>query len=284
MSFRSREIGIFSAPITSANRRNMHNHPAVDLGNCTPAQLLSAVGISNNGTVCIVGDPLRGVGLMRALLRRVQKPYLLIGAAGDVLSGALKPNWALDAAQPALSTGNGAILFSNPYASYLELCEYIRAWAQDHFLILHLGSGLQIGSEVLNRLASLPQCLILCDSIPQSLRDSDSRTVSPLEFLKKMRYLLVYSIGSTSKDLVELLPTYSYEKVTNTTSLNAYKGRSFFHPLRGYRGHGLTVGQSRTMEYQKHAFEVDDMKNLFDSGRLLAYKSDTDSVFLAYVD
>lgn len=284
MSFRPREISVFSAPITSANRRNMQNHPAIDLGRCTPSQLLSAAGVSNSGTVCISGDPHRGVSLVHALLRRSQRPFLLIGAAGDDLFGILKPDWLLDSAQAVPPSGNGAMLFSDPYASYMELCEYISVWAKEHYLILHLGSGFQIGSEVLNRLASLPQCLILCDSISQSLRDSDARTVSAIEFLKKMKYLLVFSIGSASKDLVELLPTYQYEKVTNTTSFNAYKGRSFLHPLRGYHGHGLSVGQSRTMEHQKHVFEVDDMKGFFDSGRLLAYKSDTDSVFLAYVD
>lgn len=285
LRYRPSEISVISAPVTSANLRNAKNHPAMDLGCCTPFQMLANTGISHDGTICIIGNPSRGIGVAKAMIRRNRKPFLLLGTASDKdsLSSSLGADWTQDFAQLSLPAGNGALLFSKPYSSYLEMCEYMEAWSQDYFLVLHIGAGLQIGIEILNLLSSVKQCLILCDSIPQSIRDSESHTVTSLEFMKKMKYLLVFSSGVSSKDLVELLPTYQYEKVSNTTNFNAYKGRSIFHPLRAHRGHGVSVGQTRTMEYKKSVFEVDDLKKIFDDGYMLAYNASSDSVFLAQI-
>ena len=283
--YRPSEISVVSAPVTTANLRNVRNHPAIDLGCCTPFQMLANTGISHDGTVCIIGNPSRGIGVVKAMIRRSRKPFLLLGTASDrnLLSSFLEPDWVRDSAQMNLPEGNGALLFSKPYSSYLEMCEYMEAWNQNHFMILHLGSGLQIGIEILNLISSVEQCLIICDSVPQSIRDSETRTVTSLEFMKKMKYLLVFSSGVSSKDLVELLPTYQYEKVSNTTNFNAYKGRSILHPFRGHRGHGVSVGQTRTMEYKKSVFEVDDLKRIFDDGYMIAYNASSDSVFLAQI-
>lgn len=283
--YRPSDISLISAPTTSTNLRNSMAHPAINLGYCTPSQMISEIGIANNGTICFVGDALRGMGIAKALIRRNRKPFLLLGAEsfGSTLSSILNTNWTLNSAQLRLPAGNGAMLFSDPYSSYLELCEYIREWSRDHYLIIHLGNGLQIGIEVLNQLNSISGCLIICDSIPQSLRESEVRELSSLEFMKKMKYLIVSSIGSSSKDLVELLPTYQYEKVSNTMNFNTYRGRSIFHPLRGHRGHGVSVGQTRTMDFKKSLFEVDDLKRIFDDGYMLTYNAANDSVFLVQV-
>lgn len=279
------EIPLISAPVTSANFRNTRNHPAIELGNCTPFQLLSSAGISHDGMVCMIGDPSRGIGITKALIRRERKPFLLLGASNrDSLYYSLTPDWTKDTAQLSLPTGNGAILFSDPFSSYLELCEYLKRWAQNYFLILHLGNGLQIGVEVLDRLCSLGQCLLICDSIPQSLRESEARVVSPVEFMKKMRYLFVSSIGSSSKELVELLPTYQYEKISNTVSFNTYKGGPILPSLfRGHRGQGISVSQTRTTDFKKSIYETDDLKKLFDDGYMLIYNEEMDSVYLALV-
>ena len=280
--YRPSDISIISAPTTSTNLRNSMAHPAIDLGCCTPSQMISNTGISHNGTVCFIGDASRGVGIAKALIRRIRKPFLLLGteSSRSTLSTILSADWTLSSAQVSLPAGNGAILFSDPYSSYLELCEYIRAWNKDHYLVIHLGDGLQIGFEVLNQLISISECLIVCESIPQSLRESETRGVSPLEFMKKMKYLIVSSIGSSSKDLVELLPTYQYEKVSNTMNFNTYRGRSILHPLRGHHGHGVSVGQTRTMDFKKSLFEVDDLKRIFDDGYMLTYKAVNDSVYI----
>ena len=283
--YRPSDISIVSAPTTSANLRNSKAHPAIYLGCCTPSQMLSNTGISHNGIVCFVGDTARGIGIAKALIRRSRKPSLLLGAESNrsTLFSVLKADWTLDSAQLSLPVGNGAILFSDPYSSYLELCEYIREWSEDHYLIVHIGDGLQIGIEILNQLNSISECLIVCESIPRSLRESEIRGVSPLEFMKKMKYLVVSSIGSSSKDLVELLPTYQYETVSNTMNINAYRGRSILHPFRGHRGHGVFIGQTRTMDFKKSLFEVDDLKRIFDGGYMLAYNATNDSVYLVQV-
>lgn len=53
-TFRPSEIPALSTLVTSSNLRNARNHPAVDLGRCTPFQLLEGAGVSPNGTVCII--------------------------------------------------------------------------------------------------------------------------------------------------------------------------------------------------------------------------------------
>ena len=279
------EIPIISAPVTADNLRNARNYPVRNLGRCTPFQMLSNASISHKGTVCILGSPSRGIGIAKAMIRRNRKPFLFLGTVSDrdLLFSSLAPEWIQDSAQVDLPAGNGALLFSRPYSSYLEMCEYMEAWNQEHFLILHLGGGLQIGIEILNLLGAIGQCLIICDSVPQSIRDSTSRAVTSLEFMKKMQYILTFSAGAAAKDLIGLLPTYQYEKVSNTTSLNAYKGRSLFHPFRGHRGHGISVGQTRTMEYKKNIFEVDDLNRIFDDGSMLIYNAGANRVFLAQI-
>lgn len=277
------EIPFVSAPITSANLRNSNNQPVVDCGYCTPFQLFSKAAISDTGTVCIIGNPARGIGIAKAMVRRSQKPFLLLSTVSDGNSpfSSLTPEWSLNTAQENLPAGNGAIFFSRPYSSYLEMSEYLETWSQDHFLILHLGNGLQIGAEILNLLHAIQQCLIICDSIPQSIRNDETRTITPLEFLKQMSYLMVFSSGSVTKDVIDLLPTYQYEKITNTTGVNTYRNRPLFHPLRIHRGHGVSVGQTRTMEFEKHVFEMDELQRIFEDGYMLTYNSRSNRVFLA---
>lgn len=279
------EISLISTPVTSANLRNARNRPVINLGCCTPFQLFTNVTLTGEGTVCIIGNPSRGIGVAKAMIRRSQKPFLLLGTASDENSPlfSLKPEWTLDSAQMSLPGGNGALLFSKPYSSYLEMCEYLEAWSRDYFLVLHLGSGLQIGVEILNLLSTVGQCLILCDSVPQSIRNSDSRIITSREFMSQMSYLLVFSAGVATRDLIELLPTYQYEKVSNTTNINIYRSRSIFHPFHKHRGHGVSVGQTRMMEYNKNVFEMDDLQNIFADGTALIYNARTNSVFLVQI-
>lgn len=282
-TFKPSEIPVLSAPVTSSNLRNARNHPAVDLGRCTPFQLFEGAGVSPNGTVCIIGNPARGIGTAKALIRRSRKPFLFLGTRSDVNSvfDSFAPEWTRDSAQEALPRGNGAIYFSKPYAAYMEICEYIESWSLDHFIIMHLGSGLQAGVELINILNAVGQSLLFCESVPQSLRNSDMRTITPLEFMKQMHYLFVFSSGAETGELIQLLPKYQYERITNTTGVNTFRSKSFFHPFRSHRGHGFTVNQSRTLEFKKDVFEMDDLQKLFGTGCMLAYNARVNSVFVA---
>lgn len=281
--YRPTDIAAIRPPITARNRRNAKNRPVIELGNCTPSQLFNHIGLAHTGTVCVIGNPARGMGIAHAMIRRSRKPYLLIGPATDKQSvfRVLEPEWMMESAQAALPPGNGAILFAKPYSSYLELCEYFEAWSKDYFLILHLSGGVQVGPEVLNLLNSAQQCLIFCDSVPQSLRNNESRAITPKEFLSQISYLFVSSAGVAAKDLIELLPTYQYERVSNSMNLNGFKSHSIFHPFHSHRGHGISWGQTRTMEYKKSLFEMDELQHLFDNGVLLSFAARTNSVFLA---
>ncbi|MBR4049536.1 MAG: hypothetical protein IKK09_03485 [Clostridia bacterium] len=281
--FRPSEIPALSTPVTSSNIRNARNHPAVSLGRCTPFQLFESTGVSPNGTVCIIGNPARGIGTAKALIRRSRKPFLFLGTATDCNSAfaSLDPEWTISSAQETLPRGNGAIYFNKPYTSYMEICEYIEGWAQDHFIIMHLGSGLQTGAELMNILNAAGQVLLFCESVPQSLRSSDMRTMTPLEFMKQMHYLLVFSSGVETGELIQLLPKYQYERVTNTTGVNTFKSKSFFLPFHSHHGHGLSANQSRTLEFNKNVFEMDDLQRIFGAGYMLVYNAGQNAVFVA---
>lgn len=281
--FRPTEIPVLSGPVTSSNRRNARNHPAVNLGNCTPFQLIESAGVYQNGIVCVIGNPSRGIGTTKALIRRNQKPFLFLGTTADRNSefSTLNPKWTLNSAQESLPSGNGAIFFSKPCASYMEIVAYMENWARDHFIIMHLGKGLQVGAELLNVLSATGQSLLLCESVPQSLRNSDMRTVTPLEFMRQMNYLLVFSSGAETGDLIQLLPKYQYERITNTTGINTFKSHSVFHPFHRHRGHGYTASQSRTIEFKKDVFEMDDLQRLFGTGYMLVYNAGQNTVFVA---
>lgn len=282
-TFRPFEIPVLSAPVTSSNSRNARNHPAVNLGSCTPFQLLERSGVSPNGTVCIIGNPARGIGAGKALIRRCQKPFLFLGTGADSNSvfTSFNPEWTRNSAHETLPHGNGAIYFTKPYAAYLEICEYIEEWAQNYFIIMHLGNGLQAGAELMNILSSIGQSLLFCESIPQSIRNSDTRAIPPLEFMKQMHYLLVFSSGAETGELIQLLPKYQYERVTNSAGFNSFKSRSFFHPFHGHRGRGFSANQSRTLEFKKDVFEMNDLKKIFESGYMLVYNAGQNTVFTA---
>ena len=276
-------IPVLSAPITATNLRNARNHPAVNLGSCTPFQLFENSGVSTDGTVCIIGKPARGIGAAKALIRRSQKPFLFLGTATDsnTAFSSFSPEWALGSAQEAIPRGSGAIYFTKPHAAYLEICEYIEEWAQDHIIVMHLGNGLQAGTELINVLSAVGQSILICESVSQSLRNSDMRTITPYEFIKQMHYLLVYSSGAETSELIQLLPKYQYETVTNTTGINTFKNRSFLHPFRSHRGLSFSANQSRTVNFKKDAFEMDDLQRLFSAGYMLIYNAGENAVFIA---
>ena len=282
-TFRPSEIPALSAPVTSSNLRNARNHPAVNLGNCTPFQLFESTGISHGGTVCIIGNPARGIGAAKGLIRRSQKPFLFLGTAADVNSAftSFNPEWSRNTVQENMPGGNGAVYLTKPYAVYMEICEYIEGWAQDHFIIMHLGNGLQIGAELMNILNAVGQSLLICESVPQSLRNSEMRTITPLEFMKQMHYLLIFSSGAETGELIQLLPKYQYEKVTNTSGVNTFKSHSFLRPFHSIRGHGFSANQSRTLEFKKDVFEMEDLQRLFGAGYMLVYNAGQNTVYVA---
>ncbi len=284
-SYTPREISLVSTPVTSKNRRNKDNNPSIWLGVSTPSQLIEYAGIDREGTICVLGNYKRSVSLATALIRRSEKPFLIIGSGTDKKSAltVLEPEWIKESVQPQLPSGNGALFLSDPYSSYMELCEYYKSWAEDYFIILHLHGGVQIGPELLNIINSSSQCLILADSLPKSIRNSENRTFTPKEVMSQMSYLLVHSAGVATKELVEILPTYQYEKVSNNINLNRFSGHSLFNPFRTRRNYGVSVGQTRTMEYKKSLFEMDELQRIFNDGTSLLYDANNNVVFLAQV-
>lgn len=283
--YRPTDIRVISGPITARNSRNANVHPAIHLGTCTPSQIFSHIHIGGNYTACVVGNPARGIGIAKALIRQSGKPFLFIGPKKDENSQfvALQPDWTMNSVQATFSTGNGAVFLSRSTTTYLELCEYFEEWCQEYFVILHLSGGFQIGPELLNLLSVAEQSLIFSDSVPSSLRSNETRTLTPKEFFTQMSHLFVFSTGVETRDLIEVLPTYQYERVSNSMNFNHFKNRSIFHPFRLHTGNGMSWGQTRTMEYKKSLFEMDELKRIFDDGTSLLYDAKANSVFLAQI-
>ncbi len=283
--YRPTDIRAFSAPITARNSRNANNHPAIYLGNCTPFQLFSHIRLGSNYTACVMGNPARGIGIAKALIRQSRKPFLFIAPQQDENSrfSVFQPDWILSSIQQNCPSGSGAIFLSRPTSSYLELCEYFEEWCHKYFIILHLSGGFQIGPELLNLLSATEECLIFSDSVPLSLRNNENRTLTPKDFLAQMSHLFVFSTGVETKDLIDLLPTYQYERISNSMNVNHFKSRSIFHPFRSHFGNGMSWGQTRTMEYKKSLFEMDELKRIFDDGVSLLYDARSNSVFLAQI-
>ena len=283
--YRPTEIRAFGTPVTARNSRNSNYRPVYYLGNSTPSQVFSHIRLGESYTACVIGNPARAMGIARAMIRQTTKPFLFIGTKKDENSqfSVLQPDWTLNALQPQFPDGNGAVYLSRPTSSYLELCEYFEEWCQDYFIIFHLGGGFRIGHELLNLLGAAEQCLIYCDSVPSSLRSGEARTLTAKEFLSQMSHLFVFSAGIETKDLIEILPTYQYERVTNTLNINAFNSRPLFRILGSHTGNGVSWGQARTMEYKKSLFEMDELKNIFDDGTTLLYDTKNNSVFLACI-
>ena len=91
----------------------------------------------------------------------------------------------------------------------------------------------------------------------------------------------MFASGAETSDLIQLLPKYQYERVTNTEGVNTFKSRSLFHPFHSHRGHGFSASQSRTLEFKKDAFEMDDLQRLFGAGYMLVYNARQNTVFIA---
>ena len=281
--FRPSEIPILSAPITSSNRRNAKNNPAVNLGKCTPFQLFESSELSQSGSVLFLGNPAKGIKTAQALIRRRQKPFLFLGTAADSDSvfSAFEPEWTANEVSQILPRGNGAIYLTKPFADYILICKYLEDWAQEYFIIMHLGNGLQVGAELMNLLNAIDQVVLFCDAVPQSLRNSDMWHITPLEFMKQIHYLFVFSSGAETGELIQLLPKYQYERISNTSGFNAFNSRSIFHPFHSHPGYGFSVNQQRTLEFKKDLFETDELKKLFNAGYLLVFNAGLNTVFIA---
>lgn len=283
--YRPAEIPVVSAPVTSSNLRNVRNHPVIDLGRCTPFQMLGNAEVDQRGTVCIIGEPERSIHIAKALIRKSRKPFLLIGPSEKHCSAllSLKPDWVHNTASPNAPAGNGAFLLEKPHSAFLEVCEFVEAWGQNHFLVLYLANGFQIGPHLLALLGTTGQCLVICESVAQAVRSDEGAALTVRDFLQKMDYLMVFSAGSATKELIELLPTYQYERIQNTTTVNTYSGRSVFHPFHRHRGHGTAFGQVRTIDDTKSLFEMQELMRIFSDGTMLLYCARKNSVYLAQV-
>ena len=271
-------------PVTAvAHRRGADGAPVTELRGCTPSRLLQQTGLAAGKKLCILGAPARAVSVAEVLRRRSEKPLLLLGAAVDRDSAlaALQVDWTLDdAPSGTLPDGDGAVFFSHPVSAYPELCRCLEEEGAARYPVLHIGSGLQIGPEVLNLLGAVGEYLLLCDALPQGLRSGENAlTVTGL--LEQTDGWIAFGAkaGSVTNELCDLLATYPYRKITNTagSSVNVYAS------LRRapHVGFGTSSSQSETTEFGKRVLEPHQLQALFAEGRLLVCDPGANGLYVA---
>lgn len=281
--FAPKGLRTLAFPVTKSNRYNAAQRPVDYLGNCTSSQILENTHFSMTGSACMIGNPAKAFPLVETFVRRSRLPFVLIEpqTGGNSPLKALPISWTLQTSPDILPPGNGLLQLGRPNG-YLDLCTYLQQWSADHLIILHLGSGLQIGQSVINCLNSLDSAIIICDSVQRSILREDAGTVSPVEFMKQMSGLFVFSIGNVAKDLIEVLPTYHYERVTNQVSYNNYNTRHMFQFFL-HKSRGISMSQSRTLEDKKSLFEQDELRELEEQNVLLIYNGRQNSTYLAHL-
>ena len=141
-------------------------------------------------------------------------------------------------------------------------------------VILCLGGGLQVDAELLNLLNSTGRYIIVSSSLSRSVKGSDGVKLSVRDLLSSMDYILVSSIGSSAKELIEVLPSFDYQKVTNTTDFSYHQdGAHIYENISHHRnGAGIRISQSRSME-TRTVFTESELKRMQDDNILLIYNA-----------
>ncbi len=141
-----------------------------------------------NGISCMIGSAEQALPFVKTLARRNSRPFVLIEPQADTNSPLerLPISWSLDSTTEVLPAGNGVVHLDS-CEGYLDLCTNLSQWGRDHYIILHIGSGLQLGCIVMNILNSQESAVIVCDDLYGSLRKEEDGSLSPGEFLKKRR-------------------------------------------------------------------------------------------------
>ena len=86
-----------------------------------------------------------------------------------------------------------------------------------------------------------------------------------------MRYLVVSSAGGDAQTLLQVLPSYESERVTNSIGFNTHHDRGGMMGCHG--GSGFSFGQNREV-VTKPVLSQDDLTGLRNNSEFLVYNQD----------
>jgi hypothetical protein len=147
-------------------------------------------------------------------------------------------------------------------------------------VILCLGNGLQMDAELLNLLNGHGQYLLVSEALSRSVKGS----LKVKELLTAMDNILVGSIGTSAKDLLAVLPTYEWEKSTNTTDYSFHRNDAglLFGGYHAHSGTGFRFSQSRTLETRSIVTE-DELRRLQETSAIFVYNARTARAWVARI-
>ena len=112
--------------------------------------------------------------------------------------------------------------------------------------------------------------MLLCSSLSRAV---PSRTggLTTEGLLRSMRYLVVSSAGGDAQTLLQVLPSYESERVTNSIGFNTHHDRGCMMGHHG--GSGFSFGQNREV-VTKPVLSQDDLTGLRNNSEFLVYNQD----------
>ena len=268
-------LKLLQLPVTQRDRVNQENRDVRNLKRTTAAKMISMSGISPHSLI-FCGKMAKAYPFIRQLVKMLEYPFVIIGTQTDLENSCIRSldiEWEESAPRQNLTAGNGLMELRPGPMTNLALKEYISEWSS-HLVILCLGGGLQVDSELLNLLNSTGRYIIVSSSLSRSVKGSDGVKLSVRDLLSSMDYILVSSIGSSAKELIEVLPSFDYQKVTNTTDFSYHQdGAHIYENISHHRnGAGIRISQSRSME-TRTVFTESELKRMQDDNILLIYNA-----------
>ena len=143
-------------------------------------------------------------------------------------------------------------------------------WGGTHTILLCLGQGLSASTELLDALNACGDYVLLCSSLSRAVPGRTGGLTTE-GLLRSMRYLVVSSAGGDAQTLLQVLPSYESERVTNSVGFNTHCDRGGMMGHHG--GSGFSFGQNREV-VTKPVLSQDDLTGLRNNSEFLVYNQD----------
>lgn len=264
-------MALFSIPAGGRERNNARRRNIVDLGLTTAAHALDTAGI-REGACLFCGRHSKALPVVRQLIRRAGLPFVLIGTRRDLYDSpllSLDHAWEEQSIPYRLSPDSGVLILPPGAQSLLSLKEALAGW-EDHRIILCLGGGLQADHGLLDLLSGTEGYVLISEALPRSVKGSDTGRLSPAELISYMDAVFVSAMGAGAKALLEALPAYESEHITNTVDYSTHQDAPHLNLSCRRGGEGFRLSQSRTLE-TRPILTQEDLTALQDSGSLLIH-------------
>lgn len=283
--FERRGLSLLSLPAGKDEKTNVLRRGVEDLGSVTAAELFFRTKCQTNVPIIHCGRHQKGFALCRQAVKLEQRPFLVVRPACDTDSlcmELLKPQWTVTTPPQRLQEGTGQLLLStNIGNNVMFLKKYLPQWGS-HYLILCVGSGLQIDNELLDLLNAHGGYFLMCSDLYRSVAGSDTARLTAEGLLLCMGSIFVSSIGNGARALMNVLPTYEAEQYTNHLDFNFSHGGHFGAFPHGHRTGGFALGQAKALE-TKPVLQQEELGGLQKCGELVAYSAALRMVWTAVV-